>query len=202
MPKNRMPAVVVVAALLLGSMSTAAVGSQREPTKKQSVALSVDSFDRWELRTAPLAMLARWFSLELSYRANEHWSVGPSLISYSAKGPYGNMLMPTWDGYATGAHLYYFGRSAMTNSVYLGVRGLYESYVSYPHAALFSEAVSGVKAQGAVGYQKRWSSVGLLVGLGAEQRFHRVVRSKESALRSYDENESFPFFEFKLGLQF
>ncbi len=36
-----------------------------------------------ELRTAPLALLAQWTTLDTSYNLNDHWATGPALVVYS-----------------------------------------------------------------------------------------------------------------------
>lgn len=70
---------------------------------------------RWDLRMAPVALIARWYTLDASYRITENWSMGPAAIIYSASSP-GGMFFPSDKGYAIGWSGNHYFTSVRTNS--------------------------------------------------------------------------------------
>ncbi len=160
----------------------------------------------WEFRTAPLAFLASWFTLDVAYRLSDQWSFGPSAILFNAKGP-GSMLAPSYNGYAVGWNgSYHFG-SVRKNSWYISAHGYYESYKLYPHAFSGHKEVTGFSGYSVIGYQWRWSRVNILSGIGPQISYQNVVERtrplndvEKSPVESRDV-KLVPTIEFKVGFE-
>lgn len=173
--------------------------------KKSPPTSNAKSVSSWEIRTAPLAFLARWLTLDLSYRPTNHWAFGPSFISYQASRP-GGFLAPSYRGLATGFNLNYYFDSVHTETWYLSSHVYYENFESYPHAYSGYIKRSGYKANSAIGYQGKWSQVSVLTGVGIEYLSHSredindTVNPQTSTFSN--ENRSRAFFEFKMGYSF
>lgn len=162
---------------------------------------------RFEIRTAPLAFLAKWLTLDTSYRLNDSFSTGPAVVIYAAGGP-GGMLAPSFKGYAAGWSANYYINGAQEDTVYVGTHAYYESYDSYPHAFLGYYSRSGLRANITLGYQWRISSwMNMQAGAGLEARQHHVTAYPENASSSTaygsesDDNTSGPVLEFKVGFE-
>lgn len=187
----------------------------KKSTLKNSYFLDNDSSKlsikkaRWEVKTAPIAFLVRWLTLDLSYRLSDNWATGPSTILYNADGP-GGMFGPTYKGYALGWNSNYYFKSVYTNTWYLSGHAYFDTFRSYPHAYLGFKEMQGMKANTAVGYQWRWSRVTVLAGLGTEFTNYKVTDNKTAAsfaldqiqaTSNYNESNWFPYFEFKMGIE-
>ena len=162
---------------------------------------------RWEFRTAPVALLARWYTLDVSYRLSEKkWATGPSIVLYNYS-EIGNMFAPAFKGQALGWNANYYFDSAQRNTWYFSLHSYYEKYKSYPHAYLGYYEKDGYRMNGALGYQWRWNPVNLMAGLGVEQRNHNVVEHKDPILGieqepvSSSESVGLPYAEIKIGIQ-
>jgi len=160
----------------------------------------------WEFRTAPIALIARWFTLDVSYRLSDQWATGPAAILYNAEGP-GGMLSPSYKGYAVGWNGNYYFNSVYKNTWYVSAHTYYESYKSYPHAYLGYKEIDGFKANSVIGYQWKWSRINMMTGIGAEFRNQNVVDRKD-AVNSVEQSpiesrDSFwlPHIEFKMGIE-
>lgn len=159
----------------------------------------------WEIRTAPIALLARWLTIDLSYRPTEHWAFGPSLISYNARRP-GGFLGPNYRGLALGFNLNYYFSSAHTSSGYISSHAYHENYESYPHAQPGYLKRSGYKTNMALGYQIKSSEISMLTGLGFEYLNYQQDEIDDSVSPttsvSSPASRWLPFIEFKLGYSF
>lgn len=158
---------------------------------------------RWEFRTAPVALLARWYTLDVSYRFTENFAVGPSIVIYDAPGEQGNMLAPTYKGDAFGFHANYYFTSVKARGWYSGLHAYQESYRSYPEGYPGYEDRKGYRSNITAGYQFKWSQVNLLTGLGMEYRNHNVVEtSRYSGVQPETRKSGWgPTVEIKLGFE-
>lgn len=160
----------------------------------------------WEIRTAPVAMLASWYTLDVSYRISENFATGPAVVIYNAP-EVGNAHLPTYKGGAWGWHANYYFDSVVRNTWYLGARAYYESFRSYPHARRGYEDVRGVRSAAFLGFQWKWSRLNLMTGVGMEYRgsdvkdYTRSGVNLEGAPTKSRESELLPMIEIKLGLE-
>lgn len=156
---------------------------------------------RWEIRIAPIALLARWLTLDVSYHLNENWATGPALINYTTDSNRGGMLVPTYKGYAIGWQGNYF-TSALKDGLYLSAHAYYESYKNYPHSFQGYYQKDGYKLNSALGYRWKWKPVVLMTGVGAEYLDHSVTEYTEvRTSRDSKQSNSRPFIEVKLGIE-
>lgn len=161
----------------------------------------------WEVRGAPLALLAQWYSFDLSYRLNPKWSTGPSGIRYAASSN-GNMLLPSMNGYAVGWNLNYYVNGVDQSSWYFGGYLFYEDYNRYPHSSSPPQKITGSRADYIMGYRIYHAPFALLLGAGfqfSSQRQRRIYA--DSAGPNLDKGDtllqiSFPRLEVKLGIEF
>lgn len=86
-------------------------------------------FPRWEVRTSPLALLVRWFTLEPGYRPAEHWAVGPTYTRYSGSS---NFIFGGRVGRAVGLFGTYYFQSLPGEGAYMTLRWQREKYTEYP----------------------------------------------------------------------
>jgi hypothetical protein len=172
---------------------------------KSAAAERIEKRD-WEFRTAPIAFIARWLTLDVSYRLTDQWATGPAAILYNADGP-GGMVGPTYSGSAFGWNGNYYFSSAFSNTWYVSAHAYYESYKSYPHAYMGFKEIDGVKANSAIGYQWKWSRVNVMAGVGAEFRSQTVVDRRDgddvagSSPRESKDAFWLPHIEFKMGIE-
>lgn len=175
--------------------------------RSNSVPSEINDIRPWELRTSPIALFARWYTLDVSYRISKKFSTGPTTVIYDAPGDRGGMLAPTYKGYAVGWHANYFFNSVVKNTWYLSVRSYYESYKSYPHSFLGYEDRKGFRSDVLYGFQWKWSSVNLMSGLGLEYTSHDVIEQRDSinsvSQAALESHKFFwrPMIEFKLGIE-
>lgn len=170
---------------------------------KEAQIASLAEHHLWEVRTAPIAMLASWYTLDVSYRTNKNFAFGPAAIIYNSNATQGSMLMPTYKGSALGGHVYYYFNSVYRSDWYLGARLYKESYRSYPHAFLGYDEMDGYKGNATIGYQLKTSEVNWMFGVGGEQREHDVITYEENK-SPVTSKESFlgMLIEFKVGFEF
>ncbi|MGE4133946.1 MAG: hypothetical protein AB7F86_20080 [Bdellovibrionales bacterium] len=166
------------------------------------------SLNKWELRTAPIAMLASWYTLDVSFHLTPYFSMGPAVVLYNDRSEHGGMLAPTYHGHALGWHGYYYFRSHARHGMYLGLRSYYESYRSRQHGLSGQyEDRDGFRTDLFTGYRMRWSRFTMMAGGGLEIATHSVVEredalgSRPASRKTYNETRSGPMIEFKLGLE-
>ncbi len=138
---------------------------------------------RWDLKTAPIAFLARWLTFDLGYYLTSKWSVGPSTILFLSEKP-GGMLAPSYKGYAWGIDSVYLFSSVHQNGFNQSVHAYYDNFESYPHAARSYYKNEGFRINSAIGYTAdelwyRW-----FLGLGGEFKSHQVQEFEEDLLTS------------------
>ena len=170
-----------------------------------NISQSTEAFN-YEIRTAPIALLARWGTLDFSLNINTQWALGPSVIIYAAP-KVGQMFAPSYSGTAIGGHLYYYLNSFSENSWYWGNHLYAESYQSYPHAMNGHYEYSGYKLNSKFGYQFTHSSgFNMLLGAGAELRNYAQKNIDDSSganTPSFNDYQPvIPFIEMKFGYKF
>jgi hypothetical protein len=167
---------------------------------------SKEEMPRWEFRTAPVAYLARWYTLDVSYRISEKWATGPAGIIYGSP-EIGHMFAPSYKGYAAGWNANYYFNTVLKSGWYLSMHSFYEKYSSYPHAYLGHKEIDGFRANAVAGYQWRWSAFNLMAGLGGEYNNHNVVDkpdaigSKQPNVSSFNGTSTLLHIELKIGVQ-
>ena len=187
-----------------------------QKSKKQKQALytnnlSESSFEyrNFELRISPIFLIARWLTLDLSYRLTENLAVGPIGTYYGSEGEYGNMFLPSQKGYAAGLNTTYYFASVRRYSMYAMAQALYENYRSYGHAQYGYTDYDGYRFDLAFGYRwKFWSRVTLATGGGVQFNVKNSTEYKKDivtdALR-VRETESYnrimPFVDLKIGVE-
>lgn len=171
---------------------------------KHVAAKSAASSAQFEVRTAPLAYLAQWVTLDFTWSPFPQLSLGPSYIKYGAKGPYGNMFLPTYSGNAYGMNISYYSENFNSDSWYIGTHLYSEKYDSYPHAYLGSYTHEGTSLIAVVGY--RWISsenLATQLGVGSNWINYDTTKKPDNApAENYRETESRFYIEFKLGYLF
>ena len=159
---------------------------------------------KYEVRTAPVALIAHWITLDASYFINENWALGPSVIDYANPSTQGGMFLPTFNGYAVGGHLIW-AENLLSDGYYISSHIYYEDYKSYPEAFFGYRQHVGTRYNAVLG--KRWISgnCATMLGLGYENIFHTVTVFPDGA-SSYDDSENASSggltIEFKMGLLF
>ena len=193
----------IIVALILAPLSFSQAQPARSPTLLKQSPLKRD----FEIRLAPLPLLVSWTTLDFSWRAHPKLSFGPALILYTAQRAPGGMLSANMVGYSAGAQMYYFFRSAYTNSWHVAARGYNDKFDSYGHASSKYRENSGFQGIGTVGYQAKKGRWAFLFGLGVQsgQRDYEEKSIADYAYTDYlyleksTENFSMPYFEFKIG---
>lgn len=164
---------------------------------------------RWELRTAPIALLAKWITLDVSYRLTENFAFGPAAIFYvSPEGEQGGMLAPGYNGYAAGLNFSYYFNSVQKNTGYLSMHGYYENFSAFGHGTRDGERteVDGIKVNTAIGYQWKKSRFVLLTGFGVQYQDHqengiRFDQNGNTTKTTESDSGFLPFVEFKVGIE-
>ena len=167
------------------------------------VSLAAISRPQWEVRTAPIAFIARWLTLDLSYIANENWAFGPSYIRYANESEYGNMLAPTYNGNAVGAHVLW-AENFTDDAIYLGGHYYVEDYRSRPEGFLGYDDYTGSKLSAVIGKRSFFAkSFSVMGGIGYEFYNHEKTSVRSSGTSTVAQvNSGFLHFEFKMGYFF
>lgn len=159
----------------------------------------------YEVRTAPVAMIARWGTIDLSFNIDDHWAFGPSVIVYAAP-KIGNMFAPAYNGYAVGGHAYGYLNSFATDGWYWGNHLYYENFESYPHNFLGHYELKGFKFNTVAGYQIILNySLNLLFGAGLETRSYdqkNIDESNGNTPKFKDQSYTSLYVEAKFGYKF
>ena len=155
----------------------------------------------WELRTAPLALLASWYTVDISYRISEKVSTGPAIVVYGAS-EQGNMFFPSYKGNAVGWQANYYFDSVLRNSFYLGSRLYFENYNSYPHAFNGFNQIIGSRLNTIFGYKIKNSGILSMFGVGLEYSDHAITKHEDSQL-NVDSHEAklAPVLEVRMGIE-
>ncbi len=181
-----------------------ASNTRNSPQAYSSIAANAKQTElrSWEFRTAPVALLARWYTLDVSYRFTAHIAAGPSAVIYDAV-EQGNMLAPSYKGNAYGLHANYYLTSVEASGWYSGLHAYQESYRSYPEGYPGYEDRKGYRGNVTAGYQVKWSQINLMTGLGMEYRSHNVVETSRYSGTQPETRESGwgPTVEIKLGFE-
>lgn len=160
---------------------------------------------KYEVRTAPIALVAQWATLDFSFKLNGTWAAGPSVIVYASP-KIGNMLAPSYNGTALGGHLYAYLNSFSQSSWYWGNHFYSENFESYPHAKTGHYELKGSKISTKFGYQLLLkSNFVFLTGAGVELRSYTqndIIDLGAAAPTLKSQSGIFPFIEFKVGYKF
>lgn len=168
-----------------------------------SIAFSKEN--KYEVRTAPIALLARWVTADFSIALNPNIAVGPSVVIYASP-EIGNMFLPSYSGYALGAHAYYYLVGFSENGFYGGSHFYYENFSSYPHGVAGHSELTGTKINLVGGYQFiTVTKFNILAGLGLESRNYSQNNISNDPLfpaTFSDRSGAGAFIEFKVGYKF
>lgn len=161
---------------------------------------------RWEFRTAPVAALIKFYSLEIAYRFSKHWSFGPAGVAYDSLGDRGNMLIPTYHGAAFGLNGTYYLEPVAGDTFYVSGHAFYQKYTSYGHSFRGYSESEGARADVNLGYQWKWDSIIFRGGIGVQHDNEkgRTVLPADGAPDTYadfDRTILFPTIEFKVGVE-
>lgn len=180
--------------VLLVLMSTIVFADVNEESKKKDL-------NQWEFRTAPMALLASWYTIDISYRISEKLSTGPAVVIYGAPET-GNMFLPSYKGTAGGWQANYYFDSVRKNTWYLGSHIYFENYNSYPHALNGFEELSGYRLDAIIGYKIKNAGILTMFGIGLEYRDHDVTKHEDSKIimKSHEAN-LLPMLELKMGIE-
>lgn len=163
----------------------------------------------WEVRTAPIAYLAKWYTVDIAYVFGEQFAMGPAAIFYNGD-DLGNMITPTYNGAAYGLSAAYYFKPVHKNGTYISSHIYYDKYDNYPHGAPKGDydKVEGIKANLVYGYRTHLSVFSISMGLGAEYRDYDVsVGQKTYPGDAVDRGDYgnrsgvIPYVEFKIGIE-
>ncbi len=186
-----MKSILIILILTLQTLAASASTTQTPPLKT-----------KFEIRTAPIAFLAQWLTIDLTYFVSEKWALGPSYVGYENRSQHGGMLSPTYLGTAIGAHFIY-ADSFFKDSYYAGGHIYSENYRSRPHAFLGYYDNQGSRANVVVGH--RWVNeiFSSMLGFGFENKSTSSNRVPESGNVTKEEaHDTLLHIEFKIGLLF
>lgn len=161
-----------------------------------------ESYEKWELRTAPLMLPFSWYILDVSYRFSPHWAFGPSVVIYNQSDA--GFLHSSRTGYAVGLNGNYYFQPVTRHGLYLGAHMYYDSHQSGLDDRLAVRATESVGFRGDanLGYRLSWKPFTMAFGIGPEYRSY--VKRTIGGAYFPDETESKLFLniEAKLGFQF
>ncbi len=166
---------VVFAAVPGFAKSKRSLGSAENKNITFARKIELEKLSKWEIRTAPLALIAQWQTLDVSYRFTENFAMGPSIIRYAGSGG-GNMFLPDYSGDAYGFSADYYFRSVMKNTWYLGSHAYKEKYRNRPHATFDDYERDGYRVNAVLGYQIKFQPFNLLIGGGEEYRSYQETK--------------------------
>jgi hypothetical protein len=166
-----------------------------------------EAHKNFELRIAPAAILASWYTIDGNYIFNDQFMFGPSITSYSNRNR-GGMFLPTYFGTALGLSSVFCFRNIAKSSGYLSAHAYTEKYESRPHAYLGYVEAQGTRANIDLGY--RWitrTKFNIMLGGGYEFIDQDREDFPESGITpssphvgKYHESNSYPHIEFKIGI--
>ncbi len=152
----------------------------------------------WDVRTAPIPVLVRWYTLDVAYRLSARHSTGPAIILYDNHSR-GGMLGPSYKGQALGWQGTYYFKSIEESSWYTDFHIYYEKYRSLPHGTANGfRDYDGSKIDIALGYSSRIQRFNVMTGMGVELQSHKVTTDEDSS--PANNSDLFPWIEFKLGI--
>lgn len=178
------------------------------PASPKSENSPEQTFARFELRTAPIAFIARWLTVEALYRVNDKWAVGPSFVYYGS-GTSGSMFWLSYQGQALGMVATHYLRGVSQRGWYGSLRYHYEKYTYYPHAKSEEHYYKGHSLIATAGYRFLFlKNFFVMPGLGAKLSVYEHTETKFSianvATRSTNPSrfQALPYIEAKLGMEF
>jgi len=186
-----------------------APSKQETPPASSAAATGIEQyFPRFELRTAPIAFIARWLTLEALYRLNDKWAVGPSFVYYGS-GPTGSMFWLSYQGRALGLVATHYLRGVSQRGWYGSLRYHYEDYTYYPHAKSEEQYYKGHSLIAVAGYRFLFlKSFFVMPGLGAKLSLYEHTETKfgvanvATRTRTPSRFQALPYIEAKLGVEF
>lgn len=194
--------VIYVCMTIFVTLSAANAFSEQKPVRK--VSIKKPSIRNWEIRTAPIALFASWFTVDLSYRATEHFATGPAGVTFNCGGR-GGMLAPCWKGTALGWQANYYFDSVASKGPYISGHAYYDSFKAFSHSVLKGhDELQGTRINAMFGYMFQ-APVNFVwhLGIGMEVRNYHVTKFDENGAETTKrENGQHPMLEAKLGYQF
>ncbi len=145
---------------------------------------AADTPEKLEIRVAPLALLARWYTLETAYKISKTFDLGINYTHFGARVEYrtGNMFFPTLSGDSYGLNLnYYFFQVPTGSSAYASMKLNREVFQSIGHASPSIYSYDGMSATLLGG--RRFSLAELIPGLG-------ILLGGGAKFYIYDQKES------------
>ena len=199
-------------ALLIVSNSANAtkkeVKSKKANESQEPSAPNEPNINQWEIRTAPLAFLARWLTLESLYRLDDHWAIGASYVAYRATGGGGMFTpFPGLRGNSFGLVVTRYFHPLEESGLYGNLHLSKEDYTQYPNAdgprSLFH--YKGHSLLLVAGYRMPfWQHFFILAGAGAKigmyEKFERDFSGIETTNKNYF--GVIGYLEAKLGIAF
>lgn len=153
-----------------------------------------------ELRTAPLALIASWGTLDAAYRFHPQFSIGPAVVLYN--GEKGNMFLPGYKGTALGLNATFYFTPGYYSAWYMSTHVFKEKFTSRSTEAVKDTRTEKdlVRANAAIGYHWKWQHFNMRAGAGPELRSGESKKFLANKLEK-DSNVSdvLPHVEFKLG---
>lgn len=165
--------------------------------------------NQWEVRTAPIAFIARWFTFEGLYRPNPSWALGGSYVKYSGSTS-GSMFWPSDRGYSAGLVGTYYFDPVMAESWYATARLHHEKFTSYGHNSEYDYEYKGNSLMAVGGFRVAFlgnffAMSGLGVQLGLYDRVEiKTARGTNAVTYSTKPNmiRVLPYLEAKIGAEF
>ncbi len=157
---------------------------------------------KWDLRTAPIAILAHRYLLEGSFRPSPQWATGPSVIRYDCHGPSG-LLARCISGWSVGWQTTYYFQSPNFNTWYASAHAYSDRHSARSDGAEMSESAStGLKVNAVIGHQWQLKSIFFLLGCGVEHESYKIERKWMNESFEDSQNQWRPLIEANIGFAF
>ena len=183
--------------------------SDPSPRLRLQVPSEVGPEKKWEIRTAPIAILAGWTTVEALYHVTDQLAFGPSYIRYAECSGYAGMFSPSYCGSSLGAAMNYYFKPNAVRTWYLGSHVYSSNYRSYSHPTIVGEFTdkSGVSVNAVLGIQRNWKNCEIMLGGGLETDiFKENRRTFQFVDKTYSDTvsnptQTYPYIEAKVGLR-
>lgn len=193
-----------------GSQLSDTVHSQKPSGPTQPSQEIIEASKSWEVRTAPLALIARWYTLEALYRLNDEWALGPSYIKFGSTAS-ADMFFPSYRGKALGFVGTHYFPSSSGQGLYGTVRYYFQDYTAYEHDNTSSEFhLKGHSLAFVGGYRLPFlKSFFFMPGIGIQLGKYEKTETKTDIIThavtvTTDSNylSVIPYLEAKVGVEF
>ena len=197
------------------SFQAEAVTFKAPKTSEIKVPIQIEkpSVKNWAVKTAPVAYIAKWVTVDVTRKLTSKLSMGPSLIYYGNESSIGNMFLPTYRGYAAGYNMNYFFKGLHQTGWYMSHHSYYEDYKDYPHNSDFTFSNEGWRADLIGGWNHKFPKYPVFIqsGLGLQYQSYDQTERQNSRKRNQargipnrevKENGFSPTLESKVGVHF